>query len=75
MTDGSYFKLRTAEISYMLPESLLKKISLSQTKLYISGTDLLSFSTIKDLDSEDSNAGLTKYPMFKTVSLGLKVSF
>lgn len=75
MTDGSYFKLRTAEFSYMLPVSLLKKISISQAKLFISGTDLLSFSTIKELDPEDSYAGLTKYPMMKTVSLGLKVSF
>lgn len=75
MVDGSYFKLRTAEISYQLPQSLLKKISIGQAKLYVSGTDLLSFSAIKELDIEDMNAGLTKYPMLKTVSLGLKVSF
>ncbi|WP_430931249.1 SusC/RagA family TonB-linked outer membrane protein [Saccharicrinis sp. 156] len=75
MEDGSYFKLRVLELSYMLPEGLANKISADKVRFYVKGTDLFALSNIEDLDPEDTNAGVTRYPMFTTYSLGLKVTF
>ena len=75
MTDGSYFKIRTAELSYTLPESVSKKITASKVKFFVRGTDLLTFSTITELDPEEMDAGISSYPMMKTGSVGLKIVF
>ncbi|WP_075590095.1 SusC/RagA family TonB-linked outer membrane protein [Labilibacter marinus] len=75
MEDGSYFKLRVLELSYLLPTNIANKISADKVRFYVKGTDLFSISKIKDLDPEDINAGVSKYPMFTTYSLGLKVTF
>lgn len=75
MKDGSYFKLRVLELSYILPDRLAKEISAEKVRFFVKGTDLFSISKITELDPEDINAGVTKYPMFTTYSLGLKVTF
>jgi len=75
MENGAYFKLRTAQLSYTLPEFVAEKIKSDKITLYVKGTDLFSISKIKDLDPEDMNGGVTKYPLYTTITLGAKVVF
>ncbi|TYA84306.1 SusC/RagA family TonB-linked outer membrane protein [Seonamhaeicola marinus] len=75
LVDGSFFKIRTAELSYAFDEDVSKKLGASNLKLFIRGNDLFTFSKIKDLDPENLNAGVTNYPMYTTVSLGLKLTY
>jgi len=75
LDNGSFFKLRTTQLSYTLPENVSSKVSASKISVYLKGTDLFAVSKIKDLDPEDINAGVTKYPLFKTVSIGAKITF
>ena len=75
MVDGSYFKLRILELSYTLPESVAMRLNSKSVKLFIKGTDLLTWSNLNKLDPEDMNAGITKYPSFATGSIGAKIIF
>ena len=75
MVDGDYFKIRTAELSYTLPKEASEKIGSENLKLFVRANDILTFSKIKDLDPENLNAGISDYPMYKTVSLGAKITF
>lgn len=75
MVDGSYFKLRTAEMSYSLPDKWIKGLRAQQMKFFVRGSDLLTFTKVEKFDPEDINAGVTKYPMFTTVTFGAKVTF
>lgn len=79
MYDGSYVRLREAEIAYTFPLKHIEKLNLSRLKVYIKGNNLWTF--IKDDRLErDPEAGLTgrldqEIPITKTVFLGLDVSF
>ncbi len=73
--DGSYFKLRTVELSYTLPSKASERISADKVKIFVRGTDLLTLSSIKTVDPEDVEAGLSKYPLYTTGSIGAKITF
>lgn len=75
MENGSYFKLRTAEISYALPKDWCQQIGAQKLKFFARGTDLLTLSSIKTVDPEDTGAGISKYPLFTTVTFGAKITF
>ena len=67
-----WFKLRDCEVYYKLPASLLRRVKLSQAKLYVQGQNLLSYGNIAGMDAENLNTG---YPVLKAVNLGLSVVF
>jgi len=73
--DGSFVKLKTVEIGFNLPSSMLKKVGISKVRTYINGYNLLSFDHVKDYDPEDTNAGINHYPMQRILSLGMNVTF
>ena len=44
-------------------------------KVFARGTNLLVLSPIKDLDPEVLNAGLTNYPVCRTITGGISIGF
>ncbi len=72
--NGSFFRLRNIELSYTLDA---RRIHLPGTdwKLFVRGANLLTLSAVKDLDPECLNAGVTNYPMMRTFTAGLAVTF
>ena len=80
--DGSYLRLKNLTIGYNLPHKLLRKLSIQNLKIYVTGVNLLTFTNYKGVDPEivenGSNvkfAGIdyATYPMARTISFGLKV--
>ena len=71
--DASYLKLKNLQIGYTLPVSLIKKVSLSNVRVYIGGENLLLITKYPGLDPE-IGAGLS-YPTMRQYSLGLNVTF
>ncbi|WP_045027519.1 TonB-dependent receptor [Draconibacterium sediminis] len=74
MRDGSFLRLKSAEFGYTLPKSLTKRANIEQLRLYVSGTNLLTFSKFKLWDPEMAGNGLG-YPVQRVVNLGIQLSF
>ncbi len=74
-TDGSYIRLKNAEIGYTLPQQLSKRIGATSIRLYANGLNLFTFDRypVKYQDPEQNNELL--YPVFKAYNFGLNVSF
>lgn len=68
----NWLKLRNVEIYYRIPNSWLKKVSVSGAKVFVKGENLLSFSNIDVMDPEVIN---TNYPIMKGVSAGFNINF
>jgi TonB-linked SusC/RagA family outer membrane protein len=66
-----YIKLRSMNIGYNF--NMDNNKSIKTFKLYISGSNLLTFSDMKYADPEGNNPG--SYPMLKRINLGLNMSF
>lgn len=71
MRNGSFFKLRSIELGYTLPQTgILRNMDL--VRIYASGTNLFTWDQLDDLEAERLSMG---YPLMKTVSFGLRVKF
>lgn len=73
MQDGSFLRLKSVEIGYTLPDSILNRWKMSNVRIYMSGTNLLTFSKFKLWDPEMAGNGLA-YPTQMTINAGLQVS-
>ena len=74
LENGSFIRLKSTEIGYNLPNSVLKKSGLSSARIYINGTNLLTMSAFKLWDPEMGTSGL-RYPIQKVFNMGLIAGF
>lgn len=75
MVDGSWFKLRNAELGYTLPYMLTEKVGIGGLKVFFRGFNLMTVSKIKDRDPESLAAGINMFPLCRTFAGGISVSF
>lgn len=76
--DGDYFRLKNLAIGYSLPKDIVSKVKISNLRIYIAGTNLLTFSKLNKycIDPEAaSGSGGYYYPQMRTFTIGLNVSF
>jgi TonB-linked SusC/RagA family outer membrane protein len=74
MRDGSFLRLKSVEIGYSLPEKTATKIYMKSLRVYVSGTNLLTFSKFKLWDPEMGGNGLG-YPVQQVFNFGVQLSF
>lgn len=74
LRDGSYLRMKTLDIGYSLPKTLVNKAHLNNVRLFFIGTNLLTFSEFGLWDPEMGNSDGKEYPLSKTLSLGISVS-
>ena len=74
--DGSYIRLKNAEIAYTFTDGWIKKLGLSNLKLYLNGNNLWVWSRMPDdRESNFAGTGLASqgaYPTLKRFNLGVK---
>ncbi|ADB40957.1 TonB-dependent receptor [Spirosoma linguale] len=75
-----YLRLKNVVIGYTLPESLTKKISIARARVYVSGENLLTYTPLRSkyIDPEQLDGDATNgrtYPLSKTISAGLNLTF
>jgi TonB-linked SusC/RagA family outer membrane protein len=75
LADGSFFKLQNVELAYSIyPEKGILS-GIGQVKFYLRGANLLTLSSLKDVDPESINSGISVYPLFGTYTAGIKINF
>jgi TonB-linked SusC/RagA family outer membrane protein len=69
MRNGNFFKLRSVELGYTLPQrGFLKKLDV--IRIFVNGTNLIIWDKIDHLEAEQLSMG---YPLMKVVNFGLRV--
>ena len=74
LRNGSYLRLKTLEVGYSIPKSLVNKIRFNNIRLFLRGSNLLTFSSFKLWDPELGSSTGTEYPLAKSLTLGLSVN-
>ncbi len=75
LVKGGFFKVQNVELSYTLPANSLKIIGSHGTRFFIRGANLLTISKLKDVDPESVSSGVDYYPLFSTITAGIKLTF
>jgi len=75
LLDGSFLRIKNAQIGYNLPDSFLTETGMDKLRIYFSGENLHTFSNYrKGWDPEISTDG-EFYPIYTTYTLGLNLIF
>jgi len=76
MQDGSFLRLKSLQLGYNFPKTILSKFSLEQLRFYLNGENLLTFTKFPGWDPERNQLETEiVYPNLKTISLGVQVTF
>ena len=79
--NGSYLRMKSIELGYTIPESVMSKIKLSSLRVYVQALNLFTVTKYSGLDPElggddrafGSDTG--NYPLVKTYVFGLNLNF
>lgn len=81
--DGSYLKLKNVTLGYTFPRKWTGKAGINRLRIYVTGSNLLTFTKFSGLDPEFAGAAKTAYgvyygstyPQTRMVALGVDISF
>ena len=78
MQNAAYMRLKNLQLGYTLPATWTKKAGISKCRLFVSGENLLTFTSLFDVfDPETCTGGVggNVYPLSSTWSFGLSLTF
>ena len=67
----SFLRLKNIELGYTIPRAWSEKIAIKDCRIFLRGSNLLTFSGFKMWDPEVGTTNGLKYPIMKSVSLGI----
>ena len=70
---ADYFKIKDITLSYNLPKNLLKKVLISNARIYGSLKNFFTFSHFDNYDPE--RGGSVNFPLMKQAVIGLNITF
>jgi TonB-dependent starch-binding outer membrane protein SusC len=85
--DGSYMRLKNAQLGYNFPKAFCDRVKITTGRIWIGGTNLLTFTKYQGNDPEigedpyskpTTNAGIDWagfYPKSREISMGINISF
>lgn len=74
LRNGSFVRLKSAEIGYTMPKKLTEKAFINMLRFYVSGTNPFLWSKFKMWDPEMAGNGLG-YPVQKVINFGVNLNF
>lgn len=72
---ADYLRLKNIEIGYKLPAELTQKIGISSFRVYVSANNLLTFTTLRNVDPESRASNGAYYPLTRVFNIGTNISF
>ena len=75
LLDATFVRLKSAEIGYSFPQDVISKVGLKNCRLYISGSNLLTWAKEIDHVDPEINGNGTTYPQLRVINYGINVNF
>lgn len=75
IVNSSFLRLKQAEIGYTFPKDWLRAIGMRNARIFVRGTNLLTFSPFKLWDPELGSTTGLKYPNQRICSIGFDMTF
>lgn len=75
VVDGSYLRVKSAQLGYTLPRKITKTIGIDKLRVYASGSNLFTFSHLDYLDPEMPNVNQGYYPQQRVFEFGANLTF
>jgi hypothetical protein len=79
--DGSYFRMKTITLGYNVPQHIMRRISFTSARVYVTSQNLFTFTKYRGVDPEFTGGVIvggidwSTFPQPRTVTFGLNVGF
>ncbi|GAB5554168.1 MAG: TonB-dependent receptor [Saprospiraceae bacterium] len=77
--NGAYARLKSLQIGYTLPQTLLNKVNINSFRVFVTGENLFTVSDLMFFDPEVVTSNVAgsaqSYPLSQIISFGLNLSF
>lgn len=73
--NANYLRLKNLELGYRLTSESLKKAGVSSIRFYVNGSNLLTFTDVKNFDPEAPAGTGVFYPQTKIYNVGFNIQF
>lgn len=76
--NGAFFRIKTLQLGYTIPNDVLQKVGLNRARVYVSGNNLLTFTQYEGFDPEiGAGGGVDRglYPQARFFLVGLSAGF
>ena len=80
--DGSYLRLKNAQLGYTLPAMITRKFSVQRLRLYVAAENLITITGYEGFDPELASGNYTTlgvdkgiYPQSRTIYVGANITF
>lgn len=74
LKNGAYLRLKNIEVSYTLPKAWISRLGMSDCRVYANANNLVTWDKLDDLCDPESN-GSNRYPIMKTMNIGVNIKF
>lgn len=75
LQSGNFIRLKSMQIGYNFPVNLYRKMHLSGLKVYLSGSNLHTWTNVKNFDPEMVNTSGDVYPQQRVYNIGVNINF
>lgn len=77
MHTNNYLRLKSLSLSYTMPKAWTRAADIQGLRLFVSGSNLLTFQSYKNVDPEQPISGVVEFafPAMKSVNFGLELTF
>ena len=75
--NGNYLRLKNMQIGYSLPKKWMDAIGLRSCRIFLEGTNLLTFSKLMKYNIDPETPGVSNgyYPQQRLMGVGLDIQF
>lgn len=81
LQNGAYMRMKNIQLGYTLPQTWTQKAGISSLRVYVSGDNLLTLTSLSDIFDPEATEDLAGsgsgklYPLQRVVSVGVNVNF
>jgi hypothetical protein len=75
LQNGSFFRLKNIEVYYDLPQKWIKKLAMTQCRVYVNANNLVTWDHLDNINIDPESSGSNKYPIMKAINFGINVQF
>lgn len=72
---NNYLRLKNVVLGYTLPKTFTQKFKVQEFRVYLSGNNLLTASSMKFKHIDPEQYSYYEYPMYRTFNIGLNLKF
>jgi len=75
LDDMSFLRVKNLQLGYTVPKGFLQKVGVNSFRIFGSAENLATFTSYRGLDPEKSGTSDNLYPIVRSYSLGINLSF